>query len=163
MKRETFRRVLALLAVVAAAGMIYFFSAQTASSSSAISGSLTEELLRLFVRGYDALSAQAQRAYRARLELIVRKLAHFSEYALLALLAAHCLHLWFPKARVKTCALLAWALSTLYACTDEWHQRFVSGRGPALLDVGIDSAGALAGVLIAALLMVIVGRRKKKQ
>ena len=50
----------------------------------------------------------------------------------------------------------AWLLATLYAATDEWHQSFVEARGPALLDVGIDSAGALTGALVMLALLMIV-------
>ncbi|HEY8449741.1 MAG TPA: VanZ family protein [Bacillota bacterium] len=39
--------------------------------------------------------------------------------------------------------LTAWLLATLYAATDEWHQRFVPGRTGSLTDVGIDAVGAL--------------------
>ena len=57
----------------------------------------------------------------------------------------------------------AWGLATLYAGTDELHQRFVSDRGPALLDVGIDSAGALTGALVATLLLALLLRRAAKR
>ena len=36
----------------------------------------------------------------------------------------------------------------LYACSDEFHQSFVPGRGPAFKDVMIDSTGALVGLTI---------------
>jgi VanZ family protein len=34
------------------------------------------------------------------------------------------------------------------ACIDETIQMFVPGRGPGLLDVGIDSCGVLMGMLL---------------
>jgi len=40
----------------------------------------------------------------------------------------------------------AFALTVLYAATDELHQGFVTGRHPSATDVGIDVAGALIGV-----------------
>ena len=39
-------------------------------------------------------------------------------------------------------------LAAAYAVTDEIHQTFVEGRHGAPLDVAIDTAGALAGVLV---------------
>jgi len=80
-------------------------------------------------------------------DLVLRKLAHATEYALLAFFVLraeaaghHQHHPW---------ALLAgaWLVATLYAITDEWHQSFVPGRGPAVLDVILDSSGALLGAL----------------
>jgi hypothetical protein len=46
--------------------------------------------------------------------------------------------------------LVAWACATGYAATDELHQAFVPGRGPAVLDVLIDALGAAAACAIAA-------------
>jgi len=71
-------------------------------------------------------------------DLVLRKLAHVSEYALLGLLLA----------RATRRPAVAVALAAAYAVTDEIHQTFVQGRHGAPLDVAIDTAGALAGVLV---------------
>jgi VanZ family protein len=71
-------------------------------------------------------------------DLVLRKLAHLSEYALLGLLLA----------RAVRRPGLAVALAAAYAVTDELHQTFVEGRHGAPLDVGIDTLGALVGVLV---------------
>jgi VanZ family protein len=36
----------------------------------------------------------------------------------------------------------------LYASSDEFHQSFVPGRGPAFSDVLIDTAGGLTGIIL---------------
>ena len=51
-----------------------------------------------------------------------------------------------------------WGVGTLYAVSDEFHQGFVAGRGPSVVDVMIDSAGVIAG---AWLLLWILLRKKK--
>ena len=56
-------------------------------------------------------------------------------------------------------ALLA---AALYAASDEIHQSFVPGRGPAVTDVLLDSAGALCGILFIWLLVQAVLRRRGK-
>ena len=71
-------------------------------------------------------------------DLVLRKLAHVSEYALLGLLLA----------RATRRPAVAVALAAAYAVTDEIHQTFVDDRHGALLDVAIDTAGALVGVLV---------------
>lgn len=71
-------------------------------------------------------------------DLVLRKLAHVSEYALLGLLLA----------RATRRPAVAVALAAAYAVTDEIHQTFVEGRHGAPLDVAIDTAGALVGVLV---------------
>jgi VanZ family protein len=35
-----------------------------------------------------------------------------------------------------------------YSLTDEFHQTFVPGRGPSLIDCGIDTTGAALGALV---------------
>ena len=89
---------------------------------------------------------------------LVRKCAHFTEFALLgaSLLPAAC-DLYDRRqsgdagrssAGVRRAAGVgAWLFGTLYAVTDEVHQIFVAGRSCELTDVLIDSAGVLAGVL----------------
>ncbi|MGH3992561.1 MAG: VanZ family protein [Pseudonocardiaceae bacterium] len=75
------------------------------------------------------------------LYLIVRKLAHVSEYALL-------LALWWralaTKLSDRRALAFAFGVTILYAITDEFHQTFVDGRSGRPLDIGIDAVGALA-------------------
>ncbi len=75
-------------------------------------------------------------------DLVLRKLAHVTEYAVLAALLFRA----FGGGRAPSRDRLLWlscALAVLYAVTDELHQRFVPGRTPALADVVIDAAGAV--------------------
>ena len=47
---------------------------------------------------------------------------------------------------------LAWLLAVVYAVTDEWHQAFVPGRQPSILDVLIyDQLGALIALELVSL------------
>ena len=85
------------------------------------------------------------------LYLIVRKGAHFSEYALLTALWWRAL-----RTRVTESAALAAAVAIAvgYAVTDEIHQTFVEGRIGTPVDVLIDSAGAATAA-------ALVARRRK--
>ena len=71
-------------------------------------------------------------------DLLLRKVAHLSEYALLGLLLA----------RATRRPSVALVLAAAYAVTDEVHQTFVEGRHGAPLDVGIDTLGAFVGVCV---------------
>lgn len=86
----------------------------------------------------------------AHVQTGIRKSAHLSEYALLALL------LW--RARRKPCAddprpwswrtaALAFAVAVLFAAGDEFHQSFVPSREGRFRDVLIDTTGAALGLL----------------
>ena len=46
----------------------------------------------------------------------------------------------------------AWALTVLYAASDEFHQGFVAGRHPSAVDVGIDATGALIALVAVGLI-----------
>jgi VanZ family protein len=72
-------------------------------------------------------------------DVVLRKLAHIAEYAVLGALA-------FRAARSVSAALL---LGSAYAVTDELHQTFVSGRHGSPVDWLIDTAGVVVGVAVA--------------
>ena len=70
-------------------------------------------------------------------DVVLRKLAHATEYAVLG----------FLLVRALRRAQIAFALGVAYAVTDEIHQYFVSGRHGSPVDVAIDAVGVLVGVL----------------
>jgi len=72
-------------------------------------------------------------------------LAHFGVYAVLG-----ALYLWaLPRSeRTWRTAFAAVVLASLYGITDEFHQSFVPGRVPDPADWLVDTAGALAAVLV---------------
>jgi len=72
-------------------------------------------------------------------DLILRKLVHFTEYALLAFLWWRALR---TRMSARTATLVAFAIASAYSATDELHQTFVSGRHGTPVDWLIDSAGA---------------------
>jgi VanZ family protein len=75
------------------------------------------------------------------IDTVGRKLLHFCEYALLCFLWWRALRTVVPPGRA---ALVAFAIASAYAATDEFHQTFVEGRHGTPVDWAIDSAGAAA-------------------
>ena len=71
-------------------------------------------------------------------DLVLRKIAHVAEYAVLGALLV----------RASGRAGLALTLGTLYAVTDEVHQTFVAGRHGSPIDVAIDAAGIAVGIVL---------------
>ncbi|MCL4472383.1 MAG: VanZ family protein [Actinobacteria bacterium] len=86
-------------------------------------------------------------------DLIVRKIAHVGEFAILTSL------LWFAITRNrvghKGALLLAAVAALIYAASDEFHQHFVPGRIGTPRDVAIDSLG----IIVAALIILGFGRK----
>jgi VanZ family protein len=81
-------------------------------------------------------------------DTLVKKCAHAIGYGLLSLSCWHGLH-W-----EKRKLWLAFLIPTIYALSDEFHQSFVPGRHPSLLDaLVIDTGGAAFALLMAFLVM----------
>lgn len=78
-------------------------------------------------------------------DTVLRKGGHALGYALLGVAYAWGLAGRRPTGRVVARAVL---LAALYAVSDELHQAFTPGRSSSPVDVGIDTAGALAGACL---------------
>ena len=78
------------------------------------------------------------------LSLIIRKLAHFTEYFILGILVIN----MFNRNNISNKYLISIILCIIYACTDEIHQFFVPGRSCQVTDVIIDSMGSIMGVYL---------------
>lgn len=79
------------------------------------------------------------------LHTLFRKSAHFFAYLVLGLLFA--MALGNSGMDLQRAVLVAFALSALYAASDEFHQLFIPGRSGEFRDVLIDSAGAATGLM----------------
>lgn len=93
-------------------------------------------------------SNQVTENYFGDFNFSVRKLAHFSEYAVLFLLANWTLAAVRIERIRANRRWLALAIAVAYALLDEWHQAYVPGRSAALGDVLIDASGAALSWLI---------------
>lgn len=141
--------------------VIFGFSAQNGESSSKTSGKVVEKVAPVVVPNYEKLPEQQKSEKREALTYIIRKGAHFSEYALLGLLLSFSLP--FNRMKRLNSSLIAFGICVLYAISDEIHQMFSGGRTAAIFDVLIDSTGALAGVLCACLILRIAVHWKDRR
>ena len=76
------------------------------------------------------------------LSLIIRKLAHFTEYFILGLLTYNMINHCNKKTYISIIVCI------LYAISDELHQLLVPGRSCQILDITIDSIGAILGIYL---------------
>jgi VanZ family protein len=139
------------LPAIAWAGVIFFMSTKTFGSS--FSARLLAEILAL-------VHLQVAPHTFALLNHLLRKLGHLTEYSIFAIFLYHAVgdgdrEAWNPR-KALTCIVLA----GLYSLTDEFHQRFVPGRGPSIVDCGIDTIGALLGMVI---LYFVGGRSSERE
>lgn len=150
-ENRTVRIVLAVffwLLAAACAGCIFWLSSKDGNQSQNMSDSVRGILMKLFGPLLNSF--------------IVRKFAHFFEYAVLGFLIGCALFL----SRRRFSPITAVICSALYSISDEIHQYFVPGRACRIFDVGVDTLGALTGTLILVFIILIVNsiaiRRKEK-
>jgi VanZ family protein len=84
----------------------------------------------------------------AAIHFITRKLAHFTEYAILGFLAARAFRTSSRPAIQGRWFLISLTLIVTYALIDEYHQSFVPTRTGSVFDSLIDIAGGLTALLV---------------
>jgi VanZ family protein len=85
----------------------------------------------------------------AEIHFCIRKAAHVTEYAILALLLSRMVFREMNINWARSAFFVgAWIACTVVATGDEFRQSFVESRGASPWDVMIDSAGAILGLLI---------------
>jgi VanZ family protein len=78
----------------------------------------------------------------------VRKAAHFLEYSLLGILAAHAFGS-SPRPAIRDRWLMISAILVIvYALLDEYHQSFVPTRTGSVWDSLVDIAGGITALLV---------------
>lgn len=111
--------------------LIFWFSHQTGSESSGLSSTIV-----LWIENNLHISIP---------ELVIRKGAHMSEYALLTFTLIygyyHCM------TSIKAVLTFSLCSTFIYACSDELHQLFISGRAGQFSDVLIDTSGGIMAVI----------------
>ena len=155
--QKTWVRVLTTLMTLCVMGMIFFFSTESAPESDATSGRFSTWLADRIRPAWRQLPEPERTEYYNEVQHVVRKVAHFTEFALLGFCLRICLESWAGRRKGLTPA--AWAAGTLYAGLDELHQLLADGRSGQWSDVAIDSAGVLCGALLMAGLLLVLERR----
>jgi VanZ family protein len=130
---------LSWLSVVGWMGFIFLLSMQAGEDSAELSGGFVgffSPLLQVFLPN----------ASTDALHTIIRKMAHFTEFAILAVLLVNALRQHFNEK--KEIYGLSLIIGILYAMSDEIHQLFIESRDGNVVDVFIDTLGIMAGLLL---------------
>lgn len=126
--------------------VIFMFSAKPAVNSNDSSKTIATQVFKLYENiTNNEYDNNTRIDIIDKLNHIVRKGAHFLEYALLAWCFS--LHLMAIKMTKRYLLLYATLFSAIYALSDEIHQNFVPGRSCQLSDVLLDSCGAATGAI----------------
>lgn len=147
------KRVLWLLLLLNMAA-VFGLSAQPAE----VSTNETDAVIALPKQVFDAARPELANDFRyvKLFRFVVRKTAHFMEFATLSVWAGWLLAL-YGKPRPF---LLGAVFSAFYAATDELHQMLVPGREGKISDWLIDASGAIVGALVIWLLFCCWQKRR---
>ena len=126
------------------------------ASSGSFSASNTSRIIRPLLLWLFPEISEESLAY---VHFLVRKAAHFSEYAVLALLAARAFRTSGKEKLRRRWWLAAFALVACVALVDEFHQSFLPSRTGTVYDSLLDMAGG-ATALACLALWLARGRRK---
>ncbi|MGB8701996.1 MAG: VanZ family protein [Thermosynechococcaceae cyanobacterium] len=135
------QRSLILMAWLGFMGLMFYFSTRSWG------GTETRSDLDVLLSYVPLLREHLSAVDLDRLNYILRKMAHFTEYALLTTLGYFA---WSRSLGQSTLPAIRYTLgcSIAFAITDEFHQLFEPGRTSLLTDVLIDSLGASVVALV---------------
>jgi VanZ family protein len=116
-----------------------------AGSTDMLSAEHTSRFLVPFLRWLDPHISFAMIAF---INVVLRKLGHLTEYAILAALLWRALRFQVSRdvRALWQTAGAALLIASVYAAFDEFHQSFVPSRTASMVDVMIDCTGALIAV-----------------
>ena len=136
-------RILLWCLTIAMCVTIFVLSSEDGTQSMQTSGRFAEPIARLIASGRPPMTQSEFMALVDEVQVYVRKAAHFSEYAVLAVLVylLSIAHAWRLPARI------AIGFSGLYAAGDELHQLLSGSRTGMWQDVLLDTCGAAFGTL----------------
>lgn len=141
-------RHLLWIPVIAMMFLIFSMSGKQGEESAGMSRQVSIKVIQIKTNVLEEKLEKEELEMQAeKIEYYIRKLAHFSEYALLAIFVLIALR-YSAEKKGRKLYLLSEGICILYAAVDEVHQLFVPGRSGMLSDVLIDSAGATTGLAL---------------
>lgn len=146
MKKIKAKTIICWLMFLCVYGVIFWFSSQPADNSTEQSSFVVDIIVEQYFSDIDTMPAEQATATLDVLTVGVRKLAHFSVFALLGFCG------FLALSGIRSFGLrYAAALVMCISCAglDEFHQSFVPGRAGMLSDVLIDGVGAACGAFVA--------------
>lgn len=158
---RSFFRTFSVILLVLWMGFIFYMSAQPAEVSSEISGNVIEIIAEKIYPNFNDLSSVEQTEVVASFQFVVRKSAHVLVFAILGFFS-FLSFISYTKIRFFVRTFLSILLGLLYAASDEYHQRFVSGRSCELRDFLLDAAGIVGAILICALFVKVIPTLREK-
>lgn len=140
-------------------GMIFNFSNQDSEKSGSTSQKVTEAITK-DVKSIQKLNKEEKAKVIDKIEDVIRKIAHFSLYALVGFLLMALFSTYNINEKNKIISTII--IGAIYAISDEFHQSFISGRSGQVSDVFLDTLGVTVGGLFILLIIKTVKKFRKE-
>ena len=137
-------------------GVIFFLSSRNAPTSEVESKSITNIIVDVT---NSEVTGNERYLLVKKVNHIVRKCAHFTEYLILGLLVY--LAIKNSSLNIKHKYVVTVLICFLYACSDEFHQYFIDGRSAQFTDVLIDTMGGFTFIVLNVLKNKILIKKNK--
>ena len=155
--RKKLIKVLKIILILIWMIVVFNFSNENGTKSSNTSRKVTEVVVKTITKR----DIQKDENLMESVEKVIRKLAHYSLYAIGGILIISYVNTE-TKAKDKNKKILYSVIfGAGYAITDEIHQFFVSERSASAFDVGIDTLGIVTGIIIYLIVIKLFESNKK--
>ena len=120
---------------------VFCFSNQQGTESGDTSRKFTVAIIQILI----GKSLELDDPFIEGIQLVIRKLAHFTVYAIGGFLMMN--YAYEINLSQKQKLLYSISFGGVYAILDELHQFYVPGRSGNIVDVGIDTLGVITGTV----------------
>lgn len=153
------RKIIKIFIVLLCMIIIFSFSSDDDKASDKKSDGVIISVAKLIKR--NNLSKKEKIKYINKYVVFVRKSAHFIIYFALGLSLISLIREY--RILDLKAILIALLIAILYACSDEFHQLFISGRSGQISDIFLDSFGSFIGISIYYLIYKIRSKKYEQK
>ena len=147
--------IVSIILVIAWMGFIFYLSSLDNTTSNKDSKGIVEGIVNTIDNvtsaSNDTKDTHQTRKYINDANNLFRKCSHAVCYLILSILVFN-LIVRLTNKKILIYNIYSFSISLIYACTDEYHQTFVSGRSGQFSDIIVDTIGIIIGLLIVSLI-----------
>lgn len=156
MKKNIATKICSIILIAVWICVISGFSGEDSKSSNNTSSKVTEIILDKTVSDFSDMPEHEQKELVKKTNPVVRKAAHFTEYAILGFLIS--MFFVFSGTRGLKPVIYTAAFCLIFSSADEIHQSFVPGRSCQFTDILIDTLGGALGAFLVFLFLKVKRR-----
>lgn len=154
------KKTISIILVCIWMSVVFLFSNQQGEGSGNTSRKVAEIVVNI-IDVQNKYSDLKKEELVKTIEPFIRKLAHYTIYAIGGIVIINCISQFCAKEKMQIA--ISTCIGILYAISDEIHQLIVAGRSGNIKDVIIDSLGVLTGIMFFLLVRMICKKTTSKR